>query len=415
MLVAFSLVRGLCYAMLNPPFQSPDENSHLQYVASLLKSGGVQLEGAEAHQPPLYYWAALPAYFLLAGQAVVVQLLSMRLLSVLMTVATVVLAYKTARTLRPKDTLVRYGTAIFVALVPTYGLIGASANNDNLAILASSGMIYLVVRGIAAGFTPRLIAGIFALIGMGLGAKATTWPVIAVVMLALVVNGVSWGMTRRRAATLTASLLGGAVIVALLLGPLRPAVERTFMVDSLEKTRGDSSGLSLDPSVFAFQFRTFWATFYNDSVWLPFPLYWLLATLGLASAFGLVTRWIKVRKMGFIGHMRESSRSPFALQLLAMAGVILAEWLMSFVRFILWNSFVAPVDQSAMWNPNYSIMLGRFLFPAIVPIAFFFVWGLTAIIPNGWRWQGALAVTLFLLAVDWTSLALIVGGYNAWQ
>ena len=59
-LLALTLVRGVLYAMLNPPFGSPDERAHFQYVQHLA-TGGAVARGAEGHQPVPYYALMVPA------------------------------------------------------------------------------------------------------------------------------------------------------------------------------------------------------------------------------------------------------------------------------------------------------------------------------------------------------------------
>jgi 4-amino-4-deoxy-L-arabinose transferase-like glycosyltransferase len=217
LLLAIWMIRGLLYVFVNPPFESPDESSHLEYVSSFYESGGSRVTGAEAHQPPLYYLATLPLYAPFASQPPEVSPLAMRLTSLLMGAGTLVLAYLIARRLCPDQPFVYLGTAAFVALLPKFGHISASANNDNLANLLSAAIIWLLLVGIQLGLTPRRVLAMAALAGLALATKATTWPVIAVAAMVVAATVLRWAFNRDRAAT----VLGVALLS--LLAAILPA------------------------------------------------------------------------------------------------------------------------------------------------------------------------------------------------
>ena len=119
----------------------------------------------EDHQPPLFYLAALPLF-----EAANYALLSIRLLSLLLGAGVVVAAYAAARMLFPSQGWLAVSAAAFTAFVPQHLAMLAAANNDALAeLIVAVGLLLAIAylrgtgeRGLAWAF----VAGTVALVAV---------------------------------------------------------------------------------------------------------------------------------------------------------------------------------------------------------------------------------------------------------
>lgn len=422
LLAGMWLIRGLLYALVNPHLESPDESAHLWYVTSLWREDIEEIQGEESEQPPLYYWLTLPLFSQAFERSEVLELLSVRVTSVLMVAGTVLFAYWTAKTLFPRDRFVYLGTAAFVALVPEFGYIGASANNDNLANLVSAGMIWLLVTAVSKGFSWYRVLGLLILIGLGVASKTTTWPVAIVVVLLLGASAILKLFPRRRVEALA------AVSATLLVAGIAFLMSE-FGRSILELKSDEGKGIfsperigtflsNLDPWTFSYQFRTFWMTFRNDSIMLPDPFFWVLFTLSAIAGAGLVLRAARsVRSARGSGVGLESAGGDgIGLKWLVPVLLIVVQWFVVFARFYLDRPLsLAERAANAGWDPSISLLLGRFMFPVIVPIGLLFVWGLATFVPARWRRSAFLVLFAVLVCVDWMALGSLLFTYYSWE
>jgi 4-amino-4-deoxy-L-arabinose transferase-like glycosyltransferase len=157
LIVVLFAVVGALYAIYTPPWQTPDEPAHYNYIAQVFEGGccpviepgdwdATYLEDLKAsqfpedadlspiayedHQPPLYYLLAKPVYRLCKGY-----LLPLRLLSVLLGAGVVALTYCVVVSLLPGRRVLALAAATFVAFLPQHVAMMASVNNDSLAEL----------------------------------------------------------------------------------------------------------------------------------------------------------------------------------------------------------------------------------------------------------------------------------------
>jgi hypothetical protein len=431
LLVAVALTRGTLYAFVAPPFDSPDEQGHYDYVASLYQSGGTEVRGKERDQPPLYYWIVLPAHALFAqqtsdievhplstGQPSLLSLIAVRLISVLMTVATVPLAYLTAKTVCPKDRFVYLGTAAFVALEPAYGWLGAAVNNDNLARLLTAGMILMLLRVVARGFTMGRAAALVVLVSAGIAVKLITLPVAAVVVAASAMTAWSRLTSWRVRLGIPILLFTCAAAAVFLVAPVRSllvALFKPWTTPGLVSTHRLSTFFAnLDIWPFVYQFKTFWASFSTDSIQLPSPMYWLLAALAAASAAGLLVRLVRILTAPAEDSGAPAWRGRFAAQITILIGFVVVQWIVPFGRFY-GNQPLRPDQRILGWEDNFALMQGRFLFPVMIPIGFLFVWGLGALLPSRWANHATWVLMSMLILVDWAALLVLAGGGHSWQ
>ncbi|HID62080.1 MAG TPA: DUF2142 domain-containing protein, partial [Anaerolineae bacterium] len=213
LLLALSFIRGILYSAVIPPWQAPDEPDHFQYAALLVRYHRFPIKqdvaadewlqtqvyasmqefcfwARRAHtlapaaleeeyraavgHPPLYY---LLGAFLLAPFShcdLITQLHILRLGSVLLGTLTVLVAYLAARALFPEDASWQLAVPAFVAFLPMHTFITSSVNNDSLAELLASLVIYSLLKIPKDSFSWRRVVGVACLLLLGVLTKRTT-------------------------------------------------------------------------------------------------------------------------------------------------------------------------------------------------------------------------------------------------
>ena len=231
LLVGLTLVRGLLYSSITPPWQSPDEHSHFEYAALMgrlrrvptpadisselqqqivssmfqydlwrliqrepvvsppvgfLRSGGVTREPPThvidnrylyypqvGRDPPLYYVAPAVVYAALPGQDIALQLYLMRLTTVLTLVALIGIAVWATRQLFDEDIPLAMSIPTLVAFIPMLAHIGSVLNNDTLAAVLATILLGMLVTILRHGLNwPRGLA-LVAVLALGIFAKKT--------------------------------------------------------------------------------------------------------------------------------------------------------------------------------------------------------------------------------------------------
>jgi 4-amino-4-deoxy-L-arabinose transferase-like glycosyltransferase len=239
--LCLGLVSGLSYSLIVPPWQAPDEPGHLEYARLLAEKGRpltredistqlqreilssmhdyhfwkyvhqpypaqipdsfredpfLVLSGTQVgDEPPLYYLIPALIFALVGPESVLVQLYVMRWFSVLLSSLVVVVAYLTADELFHGDRFLVVGVPMFVSSLPMFTFIGASANNDSMAVLLASLVIYCLVRALKSGVSPRsaLLTGLLVLLSVS--CKKTTLFTIPLAAIALPIY--AWRPDRR--------------------------------------------------------------------------------------------------------------------------------------------------------------------------------------------------------------------------
>jgi len=391
-LVAY-LAAGLAYALITPLWQAPDEPAHFNYVRHLaeqealpvLQAGdypaanleelkaahwppeadvsGIRYEG---HQPPLYYLLATPVMGAVRGASVEVQVWTLRLFTVLIGAAALVLTYRLGRVLWPA----RPGRAIalvaFSAFLPMHTAVSAAVNND---LLAESLVIAAVILAARLAFQLRVRRrgaepALGVVLGLCLLTKTTAYIALPLVAVALLVRHVRSGGRRGR-------LLGDAVRVGAPAAVVwLPWVGRNLAVYGIN----DPLGLARHDAVVSGQlttaerlsqvglaahladgirtgFRSFWGVFGWMGVPMHEPVY-----LALAVATAITFLGLALAAARSYGRASGSDR---------VRVVLLAAWgLFSFLG-VLW------------YNMKYVQFQGRYLFSALP------VWGAATVL--GWE------------------------------
>jgi 4-amino-4-deoxy-L-arabinose transferase-like glycosyltransferase len=374
------------YARATPRWNNPDEPAHVNFVRQLATTGtlpvlsegdwdsallarlttawfpndyevdGIRYEG---HQPPLYYLLAAPVYRLTLwmGMPLNRQILMLRVFSAAIGAVAVVAAFVVGREAAPGVPVSAVLTAATVAFVPMNTAISAAVNNDCLATALSGVTLAALMIGRRVGFSDRWAIGLGVLIGALVLTKLTVY------VFVLLILAVLWSSSRSLRRPLIAS--GVALLVAgwwvvrnmLVYGlfdPLAMARHDQIVV-------GQPRWLSYDFEAFDYffriLFRSFWGMFGWMGVVLDDGFYLLFLVLTVLGIVGLV--------VGTRGGPHPTHRDR---------GLLLAAILLVFGEVAYYNlTFIQPQ--------------GRYLFPALVPIACFLAigwWQLASRASAGW-------------------------------
>lgn len=409
------LAAGGLFATLTPPWQTPDEPAHYNYIRYLgthtdfpelvpacynqtyLTQLTTQRFPAnlsvdsicyEYHQPPLYYLLATPFYLLGGGS-----LTLLRLLSVVLGAGVVSMAFFVAQTIFPQNLAITGGAMALVAFVPMHVAMLASVNNDALAELILAAILLTLTQRAMAKTHPTLTQNAFLglLLGLGLVTKTTIYlaaPLVGVALLLplfqkkitprvfLAQAGLIFGVALLVAGPWywrNANLYGGLDILGLarhdevVIGQLRTA-------DYLAETGGAAYAWSFGWTTF----KSFWGQFGWMAVPMDTRTYRLLLALVAIAGSGLAVFLAQQVRDSPNRHMELVAGQWQALGLLVLAAglalVAFGGYNLSFVQF-----------------------QGRYLFPALIPLGVLFSLGLSEALRPRWTWWLLAGLGLVLL------------------
>jgi Predicted membrane protein (DUF2142) len=419
--LALYLVFALGLAVLVPPFEAPDEPSHIAYATFIATRGELpnQLDPArkvdgQGHQGPLAYAVMAVVLRLVTGGPLPLHLAVnpthawhgggggievpmfrhdraafdgvrnwvafylLRILSIAFGFATLLVIVPTVA-LMTDDEPTRLLAVLLPATLPQYLFVSSYVTADGLLTLLTALAAYATVRVVRE---PARTAGYVAL-GIALGAALTAkktalflLPGIGVTLGTLVLAG---------RARLAAVVRGGAVaglIVAVIAGWL--FVRNTLLY-------GDPLGSAMEHATLGVLYapRPITDPFFRDvfprmlgasfvgllgwmNIWLPTWVYWLYALLGLAAAAGVLRRL----------------RDPWTWIAALFAGLCL-------VGIVVYN-LTFPQPQ------------GRYLFAALPFVTFLAATGLRPMLSVGRSpWHALAVLGAVLVAVDVSTLVSV--------
>lgn len=251
---AVYLPMSLCYSLMTRAWEANDELDHTRYVEFIVRHGALPrisaANGHESHQPPLYYllaawWQKLlgaPAFtpearpnpsldaqaartngflellhnYTLVEHRDAVYLHELRLLSVLLGLATVLLAYGCARLIFARKPAA-VATALTVALWPKLLVVDSVVTNDSLLITLCATALYFFLLSEKArtqGESAKrrwLMGGLGLTLGLALVTKENSGPLV----LVLIVLAALPSLRRRRYLADTAIAGAGLLAVSL--------------------------------------------------------------------------------------------------------------------------------------------------------------------------------------------------------
>jgi hypothetical protein len=226
LIVAAYLLAGTLYAVTTPAWQNPDEPAHYNNIAYIAGGNGLpvlhhgdydqafmdqivalrfppEMSIAsiryEAYQPPLYYIAAAPAYWLGQGS-----LLTLRLFGVGIGAFVIILLYLCVELVFPNKPLLSVGAAAFAAFLPMQVAMSAAVNNDGLAQLLLLAALLILLRWMRGRFYGRMPLDLqwpmLAVLGLllGLGMLTKIYAYVALVLCCGIVFLTVWLQPRVR-------------------------------------------------------------------------------------------------------------------------------------------------------------------------------------------------------------------------
>ncbi|MBU0702342.1 MAG: DUF2142 domain-containing protein [Chloroflexi bacterium] len=374
-IVAYATI-GALYAGFTPIWQVPDEPAHYNYVRALAEGRGfpviepgdydqeylerlkserfppelsVDAVEYEDHQPPLYYLLATPVYLLFGGA-----LLPLRLLSVLLGAALLVVAFGAVRAIFPARPELALMAAALVAFIPQHVAMTAGVENDALAELVMGTALWALAVYVGGKQERPWPVGL--LLAAALLTKMTVYAALGVAAVAVLIR---WRQERRTwkwAMGQLAWMFGPALLLSapwfirnglvygwpdLTGGARHNAIVEGQMRSSEYLALHGWGGLLSRMGRWTFQ--SFWGQFGWMGVLLPARIYQALALLSALLVAGFLW-WLFGRRRPRLAATQRAG----ALLLLASFLFVLLEYL--------------------GYNLTFLQHQGRYLFPALISI-----------------------------------------------
>ncbi len=424
-LVTFVAVAGL-YSAGVPLFEAPDETAHVDYVRFLRAEKRLprQEQSGEAHQPPLYYLlaavASLPASLEDLGQVqrsnpnwiwagvgqdvnaiyhtaaelfpwrgAVFAIHLMRIASVLMGAATVLIVYRIGRELSPGRPLLPLGAAALVACTPQFVFISGTVNNDNLANLCAAIATWMLVRLLVGRRDRWTLIGLGLALGAGLMAKQSILPLVPLAAVILVYR--SLREQNYRLLLEGGLIVGGGIVLTsgwwywrnqALYGDLFGV--NTFLAHRPQESSATITDWETLRIFLQKMHRSFWGVFGWGNVPLPTWFYRASAAVYILAAIGGGVALSRSR--------RQVARPRVVWALLAVLPVL----------YVLWVVAYSHRFGGSGWQ-------GRYLFPALPAVALLLTAGLMNLLPGRTQPAALVLTGLGLLAITVWALPEVIG------
>lgn len=400
------LTLGTLFAVRTPVWQAPDEPAHYNYIRQLAEGDlpviepgdwdqaylnqivGAEFDPAysiaeityEDWQPPLYYLSQVPVYRLSDGS-----LTAMRLLSVLFGAGVVALAYVVGCAVFDGYVPRALAVAAFVAFLPQHLAILGSVNNDSLAELIIAAILALLVLPWPDRPPRRRLLALGVLLGAGFLTKATVYLMAPVAGAFLVARYWPSRPDRLRQPVRSLSDLVRALLLvfvpALLLGLLWWGRNASVYggLDVIAKEAHDAVVVGQPRTVewiaqyglagtlgrfLRTTFNSFWGQFGWMAAPLPGWMYALPAAVTLGAVVGLALA-------AFRPDTRTMTRDTTQLLTRHLVG----RQQPSLVTLVLGLTFLLTLALHVFYNLTFVQHQGRYLFPALIPIAVGFTAG----------------------------------------
>jgi Predicted membrane protein (DUF2142) len=248
-----AVLNAVCWSVISPPFQLPDEPSHFAYVQHLAETGHLPSSNGEhfppaeeaaliyllqghvrfsqevhtiasraqqqslevelglpysrsqpgdasvaASEPPLYYALETIPYALGSSGTLLDRLALMRLLSTLFGGLTALFAYLFLRETLPSTRWAWTVGGLGVALMPTLGMMSGAVNPDALLFAVSTALFYLLARAFRRGLSRRQAVAIGTVLAIGCMTKLTFIGLLPGAIVALLVLAIREARTSGR-------------------------------------------------------------------------------------------------------------------------------------------------------------------------------------------------------------------------
>jgi hypothetical protein len=261
-------LNAVCWSLITPPFQLPDEPAHYAYVQQLAETRTLPTSSHEQYseeeetalsdlnwlavrwhpenhpvatraqqrtlehdlarplgrlgpggagvavsQPPLYYALQTIPYAIGSSGSLLDRLALMRLLSALMAGLTALFSFLFVREAVPGVAWAWVVGGLGVSLLPLLGFMSGALNPDSMLFAVSAAVFFLLARGFRRGLTPSLAVAIGLATAVGTLTKVNFLGLLPGVIVGLVV--LAWRAARTsRASAYRALALGVSLAVA---------------------------------------------------------------------------------------------------------------------------------------------------------------------------------------------------------
>ena len=394
--VYFALAAG--YSIVTPAAtadqHNPDENAHMEYVAKMA-SGHLPVftdpqHGYEFHQPPLYYALCVPVYLATRGQGEGIATKAVRCVSILLGGVLIWVTFLAVTALVPEEPLLALAASAVVGLLPSNLAVSASVTNDSLTTLICAVALWQLIRLIRhleisafSGDWRRQAIWLGVTLGVGIWTKSLTLSLFPTVLIAFLLLARAGKISGREAALGATYVVGVGALLGL------PWLARNTVL----------YGDALAQHVLFVQLNNG-----GNNV----PLDQMIALFGgLGGYFVKVAQWTFASYWGGFDSMRlfwdqsPSKAHPnflaglsptylwlLAFSLLPLSGIAfrLLRSRESFTRSLALAALAIQILFTGIAFLNYNLHFfqaqGRYLYPALLPLSFFFVWGWSGLLPR---------------------------------
>ena len=414
LLLALTLIRGLIYASVTIPWwMGHDEDFHFAQVKVMIDqwltssihqsqnwpqemmatfaafpngrwSQGVESQVNITHIPDRYTDFVRPAlsYYpyawlgiFLTRQDLLSQLFALRIVSVLMMSGTVLIAFMSAKKIFSDSLIAQILVPWLIIFNPSFMITSSTISNANLAILLSTLIFYLLLSDIAReriGWQSLLAPGLTI---MAFQAKRTTYFLLVVWGLLLLVYVWKFG----KKYWLWIGITGGMFI-----GLLSFFSPTTLVVIAYYLRLGVSvKGLLyvFSPEYFWYTFSFFWimlgwSVYPLAKIWYVILLFFMLLVVAGLFLYG----WRHFKKNGLVLDIEQK----MLLLSLLFGGI----------------SIAGLVGHGILRYEELEGRSARYIFPAIVPLSILMTCGWRALLPTTWREVGLIFLIITFLLFD---------------
>ncbi|HEY77212.1 MAG TPA: DUF2142 domain-containing protein [Thermoflexia bacterium] len=374
------LLLAVLYAVYTPPWQVPDEPAHYNYIRTVAETGHLPVMEPgdydqaylerivaagfppslpiepltyEDHQPPLYYLLAAPIYLLFDGA-----LLPLRLFSVLLGAGVLVTAWGVVRSLCPDRSGVALTVVGLIGFLPQHLAMMAGVNNDPLAELMVGASLWTAVRYVQGRDDGRrYLLGWGVLLGLTVLTKTTAYVALPVSLLAVGVRawdeGERWRGLARRVGwlALPAALTAAPWLAhnAALYGWTDPLALARHNEVVVGQPRTAEWIAQYGWTGWAVRFlRTTFQSFWGQFGWMGVPFQ--------PAVYGALALFSGLLAGGFLGWLLDRRRPALSEGQRKGAWVLLTSALLTTALYL-------------FYNRTFVQHQGRYLFPALIPLA----------------------------------------------